>query len=77
MEELATLLNYSSCDPATRLPQMRSDFYWSSSTYTSYPYYAWYVHFGNGNVFGKAKTYDYYVRLVRGERRAVTGKTTA
>jgi hypothetical protein len=42
-----------------------SSFYWSSSTYTDYPAYAWYVYFYYGFVYAEGKTNANYVRAVR------------
>ena len=39
--------------------------YWSSTTVASYPSDAWYVAFGNCNVFIDFKGNSYYVRAVR------------
>ena len=49
-------------DPFTNL---RSSWYWSSSTLASYPSYAWGVTFHYGYVTGDIKTTTIYVRCVR------------
>ena len=41
----------------------QSNYYWSASTYAPYPDYAWYV---SGFVDFNGKTYNFYVRAVRG-----------
>jgi hypothetical protein len=51
--------------PASGFPNMLETWFWSSSPYVGDAYFAWYVHFNNGNV-----GYDYRgsgsaVRLVR------------
>ena len=43
----------------------RNWFYWSSSAYPSYPSYAWFVYFSNGNVTFTPKVNDLFVRAVR------------
>jgi len=42
-----------------------SAYYWSSSTYAYLTYYAWYVYFLDGSVYGGNKSTTYYVRCVR------------
>ena len=39
-------------------------YYWSSSLYTDYPYFAWYVYFYSDSVF-RGSSYRYYGRSVR------------
>ena len=49
------------------LGPMTVAFYWSSSSFASYPHYAWNVYFGNGFVYtGGHKNSAYYARAVRG-----------
>lgn len=43
-----------------------SSIYWSSSTYRTFPDAAWSVDFTYGNVVSDAKTFNYFVRAVRG-----------
>jgi hypothetical protein len=40
--------------------------YWSSTTYLPYPTNAWNVYFPDGNLFNGTKSFDFYVRAVRG-----------
>ncbi len=47
-------------------PQTKSSYYWSASSFVSYPTYAWYVGFYNGNVNAINKSNNLRVRLVRG-----------
>jgi hypothetical protein len=42
-----------------------SSYYWSSSTYQDFPYFAWGVNFGSGNVGYDYKANDGFVRAVR------------
>jgi hypothetical protein len=68
--------NGASCGPAcTNITDpacscTAPDYYWSASTYTppfaGYPYAAWHVHFYDGSVSSDSKTYDMFVRAVRG-----------
>ena len=44
----------------------QSDFYWSSSSYAFFPNDAWTVAFRVGNSYANFKTYNLYVRAVRG-----------
>jgi hypothetical protein len=41
------------------------DWYWSSTEYAPYPYYAWYVNFGLGNQYYTNEYYTSWVRAVR------------
>jgi uncharacterized protein DUF1566 len=43
-----------------------SAFYWTSTTSSSFPTYAWYVNFASGSVLNDAKTTGRFVRAVRG-----------
>ena len=44
----------------------QSYFYWSSSSYANFPNYAWLVYFYDGDGYPFIKTYNLYVRAVRG-----------
>ena len=70
IEELASLVDNDNYNPAlpTNHPftNVQSSFYWSGSTYASYPGFAWGVYFRNGDVYYFDKDYDYDVRCVRG-----------
>jgi len=65
--ELQSLVNYSvnypSIDSAA-FPGTKSGYYWSSTTYGST--YAWTVVFTQGSVYYDNKSYDHFVRAVRG-----------
>ena len=65
IQELLTLVDYTTYSPATQLPHMLSSYYWSSTTNASYTYDAWLVNFDHGYDNGSNKSYDYYVRVVR------------
>jgi len=47
-----------------RLKNVVSDYYWSSSSYTSNSNYAWDIYFKNGYVFNHYKSYKGYIRCV-------------
>jgi hypothetical protein len=66
IEELTTLLDYGICDPATQSPCMKSNFYWSSTTYQLLPSFAWCVFFYDGLPTADNKPNNNYVRAVRG-----------
>ena len=69
VKELQSLADYSRYYPAiniTYFPDTAASWYWSSTTYVYYTYYAWYVHFANGYVPNPNKYYAGYVRAVRG-----------
>jgi hypothetical protein len=67
-DELQTLVDYSSYGltiDATWFPNTQGNWYWTSSPYVGYSYYAWVVSFSYGYVnYGYRYNY-YYVRLVR------------
>ncbi|CAK0763599.1 conserved exported hypothetical protein [Gammaproteobacteria bacterium] len=68
-KELASLVDYSQSGPAinsTYFPNTPSEWYWTSTSYTSDPAYAWNVYFDNGYVHYNDKGYNFDVRLVRG-----------
>ncbi len=63
--ELASLVNHRKYDPASDLPDMPSNYFWSSSTYADHTGYAWIVGFKYGDVANYDKSYNVYVRCVR------------
>ena len=68
IDELASLIEGGSAPyiDTNMFPDTASSGYWSSTTDDSNTYSAWYVYFGNGNVFSSSKSNSYYVRAVRG-----------
>ena len=66
IRDLLNIINYKNVDPASKLPNICSSYYWSSSQYVNNSDYAWRVHFYYGNVAGYNKTNDYSVRCVSG-----------
>ena len=65
IEELTTLIDYTQTLPATNIPNIRSSYYWSSTTSASSTSNAWGVYFYYGNVNGYVKSDSLYVRCVR------------
>jgi hypothetical protein len=74
IDELHTLVDRSQFDPATKVPESPSGFFWSSTKYlgrmervftneNSHSY--WYINFTNGEVSFNLGDAEYYVRLVR------------
>jgi hypothetical protein len=69
IKELKSITEQACYDPAindTIFPNTRSDYYWSSSPSASNDGNAWLVNFSNGGDGSSGKSYDRYVRLVRG-----------
>ena len=71
INELGSIFDFTkSSDPnidSIAVPNNRSSYYWSSSTYAKYTYNAWYVYFYYGGMSDNTyKYYNYYVRCVTG-----------
>ncbi len=66
IEELTSIVDYSRSNPATLLSGIKSERYWSASTYAPNTYVAWLVSFNAGGVDASAKASNYYLRAVRG-----------
>ena len=68
IKELISLVDYershSSCK--TNSLQNFSSYYWSSTSHAYNTSFAWVVYFGSGYVHYGYKSYNYYVRCVRG-----------
>ena len=66
--ELRTIVDCSHGAPcvAPTFGPTQSTGYWSSSSYANSPYYAWFVFFSDGYVTANNKTFNSYVRAVRG-----------
>ncbi len=64
--ELATLTDYSTINPASRFPGMPSQPFWTSTSVSSSPAFGWYVFFYNSEIYGFRKHHgDVLVRCVR------------
>jgi hypothetical protein len=69
VRELESLVDAAKSSPAIDtdfFPNTPNSYYWSSSTYVSYPQTAWSVDFGYGKVIRGIKGSHYNVRCVRG-----------
>jgi len=66
--ELYGIADRSKYNPAISsvFQNITSDYYWSSTTYASDSSYAWFVYFDDGGDYRYDKTYEGYVRCVRG-----------
>ena len=65
IQELLTLVDYTKSNPASKLKDTKSNYYWSSTTYFGYTSDAWVVYFGNGTQYLRDKSNSFYVRCVR------------
>ena len=65
IEELISLIDFNKFDPACRIENCRSSYYWSSSPITTSSNHAWNVYFYRGLMDYFNKDYHYYVRCVR------------
>ena len=63
--ELFSIIDFERYDPACKIENCRSSFYWSSTPYATSSSYAWYVDFYNGAVGYYVKDSHDYVRCVR------------
>jgi hypothetical protein len=66
--ELTSLVNYEKYNPVSDFPDMPSEDFWSSSTNVGKADKPWYVNFNRGEVLYYSKTYNNYVRCVRGSK---------
>ncbi len=68
-KELMSIVDYGTYGPSidsTYFSGTNASYYWSSTTYASNPSYAWHVSFYFGDVGSSGKSYNSYVRCVRG-----------
>lgn len=67
INELKSIVDRSKFNPTivTGFQNVRSDYYWSSTTLEVYKYSAWFVTFSNGYVNSNIKGNGNYVRCVR------------
>ncbi len=69
IRELNSIVDYGRVNPSintTYFPNTQSDYYWSSTAYEDYPYYAWFSDFYYGDSYYDSMGNSYYVRCVRG-----------
>lgn len=67
IHELFDLVDHSMHNPATELPGMLADDYWSSSIYVTNISNAWRVNFNYGTSNNSNKANGYHVRCVTNE----------
>ena len=65
IEELFSIIDFTSCNPACKIDYCRSSYYWSSNPYAGYSSYALGVNFYNGYVYYDYKDTHHYARCVR------------
>ena len=65
LSSLAARDRYSPAINSTVFPNTKSSLYWSTSPDASGGEYAWQLYFNDGDDYGSARDYVYYVRLVR------------
>jgi hypothetical protein len=67
INELTSIVDDTTSEPAISsvFVNTTSYYYWSSTTYASYTFFAWRVSFSNGFQYYNNKTDSYYVRCVR------------
>ncbi len=68
IKELSSIVDLRRKGPSVDLnylPNTKSSYYWSASSYAYSSISAWYVHFGDGLVYYDGKTSTSYVRCVR------------
>ena len=78
LEELQSILDTSRATSRSSTPTLTIDAnwfpntqvaaYWSATPGTDNPTSAWYVYFGKGGTFKTIRPYNYFVRLIRGNR---------
>ena len=66
INELASFLDYSHSNPASEFPGLKSNNFWSSTSYTGYPSQAWVINSSDGTVkIYSEKTYTAKVLCVK------------
>ena len=72
-KELLSLISDIKTRPCIKTSSLvcASSGYWSSTTFANYTSYAWSVHFSSGSVYHHDKSYNYYVRCVRGGSESI------
>ena len=69
IKELHCIVDHSAFDPSinkTFFPNTMADPHWSSTIDAGTPDYAWVVFFAAGSMYSELKSYNWYVRAVRG-----------
>jgi len=66
IKELISIVDFNTCNPACKIKDCISSYYWSSSSdHNDLDDNAWFVHFNRGRVDISYKINLYYVRCVR------------
>ena len=65
LEELTSLIDHTTSEPASFDKKIHSNIYWSSTTFEGYKNSAWVVFFYFGDVHHYVKSLNNYVRCVR------------
>ena len=65
IEELISIIDFTTHGPACKIKPCRSSYYWSNSPYANNSSTAWGDNFFNGYVYGNYKDFRYYARCVR------------
>ena len=73
IEELVSIIDFTTYMPACKIDSCLSSCYWSSSPSAYNSSDAWYVNFGGGGVSYYSKDYDDYARCVRELKVALEG----
>ena len=71
INELEAIIDKRKHNPASKLPDTVSSYYWSSTASAYYTDYAWGVNFDYGGVLNCYKSNSYYVRAVRGGQKRI------
>ena len=70
IQELQSIVDYSKHNPACNsIFGVVSSYHWSSTTHAYNTHNTWSVHFYHGLVNYNLKSYNYYVRAVRGKEK--------
>ena len=65
IKELISIVDFNTCNPACKIKNLRSSYYWSSSPYVYDSSRAWDVDFYYGYVSPSYNGFHYYARCVR------------
>ncbi|MBO7126052.1 DUF1566 domain-containing protein [bacterium] len=65
INELASILDYSASEPASKFPSLSSTSFWSSTSYNESPDYAWRINSSNGTIETGKKTKEASVICVK------------
>jgi len=70
VQELMTLIDFTKINPACKITNTYSSYYWSYTTFVHGTDYMWYIiGFGYGHINYSKKDNNFYVRCVKGEEK--------